>query len=606
MRLAAAFFCMPMLLLAISAQDKPTEPAPVVLRLAISVAPRTLDPHMAGDVISMEQCAHAYEAPLEYDPFTPGKLRPCLLASMPVASADGLEWTLTLRDDLRFADNTCFPESKGRKVIASDLVFSWKRLMALPKSGGSWLIDGQIAGLDEFRATARRLAPEGVLRAAWWKHLDKPVAGLTVMDDLMLKIKLVEPRGDFIHLLASTYLAALPREATELDMFDRFPVGTGPFVLADRTEDSLRWTRNANYRRVTLEGVPESSPLRPFAGRVLPLVDEVRYVEIAELSGRVSALCEGRIHRAAVAPKDIFDPEAMNANKPLAEALSKELRERGLVPVRCVEPTLEYLAFNMGDAQLGTRAGEKGRALRKALALSYDRERLIRELNPWGSIAANALTRPGIVGHSDKARLAMQRHDPTEGRKLLAAAGFKVNEEDKKWVTTGADGKQVEVRLSLRDNSELGVAEGKVITACWADVGVACKVECMTFMDFLKQQEEGLGQIYDAGWVYDIPDATNMLQLLYGPNKAADLNHAGFEDKDFDKHYQEMLKLAEDGAAKFAKRAALNWAMHAIIDAETPWITASWRVSCTLAAKELAAPEPDVFRYGTAKYMALK
>ena len=110
-----------------------------------------------------------------------GQLIPALAAETPTYDADELSYTVKLRKDIFFQDDRCFHEDargksyrdsdegegeqgqqgQGRNLVAEDIAYSFKRLAALPDSGGFWVIEGQIKGLDEFRNEALKLSKEG-------------------------------------------------------------------------------------------------------------------------------------------------------------------------------------------------------------------------------------------------------------------------------------------------------------------------------------------------------------------------------------------------------------------------------------------------------------
>lgn len=64
---------------------------------------------------------------------------PCIAKSWQV-SEDALTYTFNLRNDVYFHDDPIFKNGKGRKVIASDFVYSFYRLID-PKvaSSGGWI-----------------------------------------------------------------------------------------------------------------------------------------------------------------------------------------------------------------------------------------------------------------------------------------------------------------------------------------------------------------------------------------------------------------------------------------------------------------------------------
>jgi peptide/nickel transport system substrate-binding protein len=211
------------------AQNKP-EPKPTVLHFTESEGPRTLDPHLAGDVVSSRQCMHAYECLLEYDPFNPGTLQPCIAAAMPTYDAGKLTYTFTIRDDVRFADNPCFEDHKGRLATAQDVAWSLKRMAAHPESAGYWTFEGTIKGLDKFRETASALVEKGEVKE-WRKLLDKPIDGIQAPDARTLLIRLNQPCPQLLHVLALPFGAVVAHEACDKRSLTSSAVGTGPFKI---------------------------------------------------------------------------------------------------------------------------------------------------------------------------------------------------------------------------------------------------------------------------------------------------------------------------------------------------------------------------------------
>ncbi|MEY4202555.1 MAG: hypothetical protein RL013_257, partial [Bacteroidota bacterium] len=67
------------------------------------------------------------------------RVKPCLASSWEISS-DGLTYRFLLRKDVFFHDDASFPGGKGRRMVASDVVYSFQRLLddVWPKPG-SWI-----------------------------------------------------------------------------------------------------------------------------------------------------------------------------------------------------------------------------------------------------------------------------------------------------------------------------------------------------------------------------------------------------------------------------------------------------------------------------------
>ena len=120
-------------------------------------------------------------------------------------SADGLLYTFHLRPEVFFHNDKCFPGGKGRKLTASDFVYSFQRLMdPATAARGKWVFQDKVAE-----------------------------NGFIATNDSTLQIKLTKPYRPFLQLLSLKFCSVVPREAIEAygKDFRAHPVGTGPFYL---------------------------------------------------------------------------------------------------------------------------------------------------------------------------------------------------------------------------------------------------------------------------------------------------------------------------------------------------------------------------------------
>src|SRR5689334_2457639 len=66
---------------------------------------------------------------------------------------DKKTYTFYLRNDVFFHNDPCFPNGKGRKMTAGDVVYSFNRLVAKSTaSPGSWVFNGKVDSMDGFKA----------------------------------------------------------------------------------------------------------------------------------------------------------------------------------------------------------------------------------------------------------------------------------------------------------------------------------------------------------------------------------------------------------------------------------------------------------------------
>ncbi|MDC1141495.1 ABC transporter substrate-binding protein [Planctomycetota bacterium] len=613
----------------------------VVIRRSESGDPRYLDPHLAGDVVSSRHTGMTYETLFEYHYLTKSPtLVPLLASKLPTYNEKTLTYTFNIRDDIQFTADRCWHpdaagknyrdadegdamqplKSKGRKLTSKDFIYSLKRLAALD-SGGFWVIAGQIEGLDTFRNEALSKTGEGPVEDPdkhWRDYLNTAsVSGIRYIDDHTFSVTLTKAYPQFLYAITLSYGAAVAREAVEYygrDFF-RKPVGTGPFVLTSWKKNmELVWERNPDYRNIKFPSFDEEIVKKTWegheaelaetkkkwgqlSGKRLPIADKVDFRVIKESQPAFLSFKKGLLDISGVST-DQFDSAIAQG------AVTPELNEKGIWLSKYAEPTIHYISFNMTDPVVGAPAGEKGKAIRKAMSLCVDREDFIRRyLNERGQ-PADQLVPPAVNGRQPENKLKTQRFDPKAGRKVLADAGYEITGNGDNFVATDPDTKrQVSISVYYRSTTTETTRVANFLISCAKRVGIKVEVEQMTFSEFLRRQNDGKGQCYDAGWVMDYPDAQNMLQLLYGPNKPPGINSASFDHPEYNRLYEEMSPLDDAIPEQLKKKNRLIRQMHEILEEETPWLLFEYRMIYSLRHSWLLPPPvPNSFNYVGVKY----
>jgi peptide/nickel transport system substrate-binding protein len=170
--------------------------------------------------------------------------------------------------------------------------------------------------------------------------------------------------------------------------------------------------------------------------------------------------------------------------------------------------------------------------VRQALAMGIDRQRIVDNFYPPGSIVATQFMPPVIFGYTPE--VSWYEFDPEAGRALLAEAGY-------------PDG--FEITLNYRDVFRSYLPEpGRVAEDIQAqlaeNLGVTVNIEVMESGAFIDASDAGELALYLLGWGADYPDATNFLDFHFG---------AGASDQFGDKHPEITEPLAE--AAKISDPA---------------------------------------------------
>ncbi|MEU4763007.1 ABC transporter substrate-binding protein [Actinosynnema sp. NPDC023794] len=190
------------------------------LVLADPMEPTTLNPLLG---YGREGVSKLYDGLVDHR--ADGSVRPQLAADAPKPAADGLSWTVTLREDVKFTDGTSFgPE---------DVVATYRALLD-PASGSTE-------------------------RAAYAE-----LSGVEQLDVHTVRFTLARPWAAFPHTLV---LGILPSEALGGPLRDVRAVGTGPYKLVDwRKGDRMVLEANASYfggepkiRKLTVVFVPDDN-----------------------------------------------------------------------------------------------------------------------------------------------------------------------------------------------------------------------------------------------------------------------------------------------------------------------------------------------------------
>src|SRR5262249_19561746 len=129
-------------------------------------------------------------------------------------------------------------------------------------------------------------------------------------------------------------------------------------------------------------------------GRKLPIAGRIEISIIEESNPRLLAFNSGALDYANV-PSELSDTVVDTNGK-----LRPEYAQRAVVLTRDTQPSLQYAFFNMEDPVVGGYGKEKI-ALRRAIALGFDRQQMIRVVYQGQAIPATQPIPPNLPGHDD-------------------------------------------------------------------------------------------------------------------------------------------------------------------------------------------------------------
>ena len=553
-----------------------------VIRVAFPVAESGFDPQAVIDAYSADICAAIFEPLYRYDYFArPVRLEPAIAAALPEISDAGRTYTIRIKPGIRFTPDPAF-KGKPRELIADDYVYAIKRVVD-PKVRSYWLyiLEHQLAGVDEGLADARK---SGRL------DYDAPIEGARALDRYTLQLKFKQPNYGFAHWLTTVNFVAVAREVVESYRDDsnrvmENPVGYRPYKLAEwRRSQRVVLEANLGYRDVRYPAPGAGSEpgdaaiAKGLVGRRLPLTRRVDIAIVEEAQPRLLAFQSAETDYVSVPPslaKNVLD----------GASLKPELAKKNVRLHRAIEPSIGFTFFNLDDPIVGGYKPEK-LALRRAIAMAYDRQTVIRVLANGQSEPATQLAPPGVPGH-DPALRARVPYDPAAARALLDRYGYKDRD---------GDGYR-----ELPDGRPLTIVKGSTPDAASRDaddlwkksldaIGIRVQFLKQKWPELNKMSEAGQLQMWNLAWISSIPDADAFYSALYSPNIGTS-NDARLRLADYDRAYEAARALPEG-----AQRWAIYRKMDELIAVYTPWILATYAYENVLTQPWLAGYKQNPFQ----------
>ncbi|MEO1410622.1 MAG: ABC transporter substrate-binding protein [Bacteroidota bacterium] len=472
-----------LLILLLAACNAPDHPASElrVFRYNQHRSITSLDPAFARSQSNIWAVDHLYDGLLQLDDSL--RVRPALAHSWDL-SEDGRTYTFHLRGDVRFHDDPVFPDSLGRPLRASDVVYSFSRIIdPMVNSPGSWIFKDRIAVTQAF----------------------------TAPDDSTFVLRLREAFRPMLGILTMQYCAVVPREAVETygRDFRTRPVGTGPFRLKKWLEDqALFLLKNEHY-------------FAREADRALPLVDAVRVDFIPDRKTALLELMKGRIDFMS-GLESSYAGMLLTSEGDLRAAQREQLQFLSAPFLN-----MEYLGINMETVGDGPLSHQK---VRQAMNFGIDRPRMLRRLRNSVGQAANSGFTPRGLPSFDAQKVPGYSYQPDRARRLLAEAGF----------PNGEGLGEIEL-LTSKDYLDLCT----FITRQWEDLGLKVKIELVESAVLRGRMRKGQAPFFRASWIADYPDAESFFTMFYSANPAPP-NYTHFRDSEFDRLYEAALRENDD------------------------------------------------------------
>ena len=175
---------------------------------------------------------------------------PDIASADPEISSDGLTYTFTLKDGVKYAPPV------NREVVAGDFVRAIKRLCD-PNgvSGGLSYFTATIKGMTEYCDKFAKVPTEKVDAVKAFVNGNE-IDGLKADGDKKLVITLKQKAGDFVNMMATPFTTPVPEEVlnyiTDSAEFRKHIPANGPYMVESYVaKQSLKLVRNPNWDEKT-------------------------------------------------------------------------------------------------------------------------------------------------------------------------------------------------------------------------------------------------------------------------------------------------------------------------------------------------------------------
>ena len=433
------------------------------LRLNLASEPAYLDPALNSSVDGACLAAASFSGLYTYN--EEGQPEPACATGYEV-SEDGLNFTVTLREGLKWSD--------GSDLTAKDFEYSWKRAAAT--------------------ATA---ADYGYMFAGFEGYPDD--LAVTAVDDTTLTFTLTAPCAYMEDLMAFPTFYPVKQEAVEAAADwqtspgawcqDAGFVSNGPFVCTAWDHDvSMTYEKNPYWY-----GADDVA------------LEKLEFMLSADDTAIFAAYNSGDVDMIDTVPNDEIQSVIDSSEFYIVDNLGTY-----------------YAAFNCKSELFADKTPEQAACMRKAFNILVDRDYIVENVGQTGQLPANAFIPYGMAdgnGGVFKTDVTEQGYfDPyainndyeatvEEARNLLKAAGYKFGEDGKLSPET-----PINVEY-LTNNGTTHVAVAESMQQDFAVLGIQMTIQSVDWNVFLEERKAGNFDFAREGWLADFNDPINMLEM---------------------------------------------------------------------------------------------
>jgi len=527
-----------------------------------------------------------------------------------------------------------FEHQGTRELVAEDFVYALKRHATTRITTPIFSVFAEyVVGLKEYGELIKK--EDAKLRAGLDPaSLDKPfldfrrwpLAGASAPDKHLLKIRIKGKYPQWSYWMQMTFMAPVPWEVdafyaqpgmAEAGLsYDRWPVGTGPYMMALFEQDRRHvMVRNPNYRGepYPCEGMPGDAEagLLKDCGKTMPFVDEMVFTIERERVPQRGKFRQGFYDLEVFERTDTGMDYLVEAQD--SEEVRAEYTAKGFRMSKGSDVNSYFIAFNMLDPVIGhgetPEQDAKNRKLRQALAIAIDWDEYSKIFPRKAGDTAMSPLPPGIFGSREGTEAGTNpvthvwkdgkpvRRPIDEAKRLLAEAGY----------PQGRDAKTGRPLVLNYDYYAPPTPERKPeidwVVRQFAKIDIQLEVRATDNNQFQDKVRKGKYQVFWLGWNADYPDAENFLFLLYGPagkTRYDGENTSNYANPEFDRLFVQM-KMLDDGPAK----QALIDKLVRIVQEDAPWTMGFFPYASAAAQRWVHNYKPAILIRDHGRYLRL-
>lgn len=478
-----------------------------ILTVNGSSEPGTLDPALAQGTHESYILNHLFTGLLRYD--KDGKLAPGMAADMPVVSEDGLTYTFTLKDDVKW--------SNGDPVTANDFAYAWMRALnpetaslyayqlyyikggeaynSVERPGVYYVKDADgndttevdhevtITDADKEGLDVAGKSEDEIADAVYQKWLGqkKEEVGIKAVDAKTLEVTLEKPTPYFADLTAFYTLYPVnekvvtenPDWAKDASTF----VSNGAFKLAN-------WEHNSKVETVKNENWFDASNVK-LGGITWEILEDSNTAFQNFDTGKYGVLVD-----------------------PPTEVIAQKIADKDPVVVIGKQVGTYYYNLNNMQSEDGKNpfANKK---IRQAFSMALDRKSIVENVTKGGQIPAEGMVPFGLIDENGKEWRDINgnlvKEDVAEAKKLL----------EEGMAESGITMEDLNNQVLLYNTSESHKKIAQAVQQMWnQNLGVNIGLENADFNVKLAREKAHDFDISRAGWVGDYYDPMTMMDIL--------------------------------------------------------------------------------------------